>query len=67
MREFQVGAIVKARIQAETVDGFNYWRTPSRVHPIRLTDGKRNRPLSAHTIEMVPYPERSDDGSTGTD
>ena len=45
------------------VDGFTLWRTVSKVHPVRLTDGKPNRPLTAHTIEMIPCPERSEDGS----
>lgn len=38
-------------------DGFKLWTTVSKTHPVRLTDGKPNRPLSAHTIEMVPYQE----------
>ena len=52
---------------ANAFAGFSLWRVTSKVHPVRRTDGKPNRPLTAHTIEMVPYPERSDDGSTGTD
>lgn len=36
------------------MDGFEMWRTISATHPLR-DDGKPNRPLSAHSIEMVPY------------
>jgi hypothetical protein len=33
------------------------WRRPSTVHPIRLSDGKPNRPLSAFTVMFIRVAE----------
>jgi len=38
------------------IDGFKLWGTQSRSRPLR-DDDKPNRPLSAHTIEMIPFEE----------
>jgi len=30
------------------------WRSVPKCHPVRTTDGKPNRPLTAFTIEIMP-------------
>lgn len=45
----------KARLFDKAGDGFELWRTVSKTRPVR-DDGKPNRPLSAHSIEMVRMP-----------
>jgi hypothetical protein len=53
-----MGAIVisnsptKARRFEDFASAVEYWRTPSKVKPIRL-DGMPNRPLTALTIEII--------------
>ena len=32
------------------IEAFNEWKRPSTVHPIRSTDGKPNRPMSAWSV-----------------
>lgn len=33
------------------------WKRASTVHPVRLTDGKPNRPMTAFTITVIPADE----------
>ena len=39
------------------------WKKPSKVHPIRLSDGKPNRPLTAWTVTILPLKEAIKDQS----
>ena len=32
------------------IEAMNEWARPSTVHPIRLTDGKPNRPMTAWSV-----------------
>jgi hypothetical protein len=36
------------------VDLFELWKQTSHSHPIRLTDGRPNRPLTSFNMEPVP-------------
>lgn len=45
-------AIEKAKHFPDASEALGFWRTQSRVRPLR-PDGKPNRPLTAYTIEVV--------------
>jgi hypothetical protein len=45
----------RAQRFADHVAAWEEWKRPSTVHPIRLTDGKPNRPMTAWTVTIEPY------------
>ena len=45
--------ISQAKHFATASDALEFWRTPSRVRPLR-PDGGINRPMTAFTVEIVP-------------
>jgi hypothetical protein len=47
----------EAMLFPDMVSAWNEWKRPSTVHPIRLTDGKPNRPMSAFTITVCDVTE----------
>ena len=47
--------VSKAKRFAHHVEAWEFWRTQSKVRPLR-PDGKPNRPLTATTVEMVRVP-----------
>lgn len=51
---------------ARTFDSFGeavaYWQRQSTIHPVRLTDGKPNRPLTTYTVAI----ERIEGGTHAT-
>lgn len=38
---------------ADKKEAMEFWKQPSKTHPIRSTDGKPNRPLTAYTVEII--------------
>lgn len=42
----------KAKAFPSVAAAQDYWRTPSKVDPVR-PDGKLNRPLTAYTVEIL--------------
>lgn len=42
---------------ADIIEALEEWKRPSTVHPIRETDGKPNRPMTAWSVTAV-LPER---------
>jgi hypothetical protein len=51
----------QAQLFPDTVSAWEEWRRPSIVHPVRLTDGKPNRPMSAWTITVLSASTAEDD------
>jgi hypothetical protein len=49
--------IAFARRFDSMIEAMEEWKRPSNVHPIRETDGKPNRPLSAYTVQCVKVEE----------
>lgn len=47
-------ALSDAIVFPDTVTAWETWKTPSSVHPVRLSDGKPNRPMTAWTITISP-------------
>lgn len=43
----------EAKVFPDTIEAWEEWRRPSEVHPIRLTDGRPNRPMSAYSITVA--------------
>jgi hypothetical protein len=41
-----------ARTFESAGDAMAYWQRTSTVHPVRLSDGKPNKPLTAYTVEI---------------
>jgi hypothetical protein len=37
-------------------EAWEFWRQTSRTHPVRLTDGKPNRPMTAFTVSIEDAP-----------
>lgn len=35
---------------------FAAWQSSPKCHPVRLTDGRPNRPLTAYTVSIEPAP-----------
>jgi hypothetical protein len=35
-------------------EALTFWRTTPKCHPIRMTDGQPNRPLTAYNVEFIP-------------
>lgn len=38
------------------LEAMGFWTTQSKTHPVRLSDGKPNRPLTAFTVEPLRVP-----------
>lgn len=38
-------------------DAWDFYRQTSRVHPVRLTDGQPNRPLTAFSVVIEDAPD----------
>lgn len=44
----------KAKKFADLVEAWEFWKTSPKCHPVRLSDGRPNRPLTAYTVTMEP-------------
>lgn len=42
---------------ADALAALAAWKSVSPTHPVRASDGKPNRPLTAYTIELVKVPD----------
>lgn len=54
--EVGLSSLVCTMDQAEALDterAFHLWRSVPSDHPVRTTDGRPNRPLSAFTVEIA--------------
>jgi hypothetical protein len=49
----------KAKQFPSAAAALEYWRTQSKTHPIRRSDGKPNRPLTGWSITFVTLDERT--------
>lgn len=58
--EVVLGPRDQARRFPDAGAALTYWKRPSTVHPVRSTDGKPNRPLTAYTVELVTVPDAED-------
>jgi hypothetical protein len=36
------------------IEAMEFWKTSPQCHPIRLSDGRPNRPLTAYTVSVEP-------------
>lgn len=43
----------------DAIEAWALWKLPSTVHPIRLSDGKPNRPMTAFSITVVDDTEEA--------
>ena len=49
-------AIERARRFKDHGEAFETWKAVPKCHPVRLTDGKPNRPLTAFTVTFETVP-----------
>jgi hypothetical protein len=48
--------LLHAKLFPTAAEAWQFWRQTSRAHPVRLTDGKPNRPMTAFTVSIEDAP-----------